>query len=224
MVNKIVEQFLPTTAKQGNQGFLTYSLEAVAAMSAPARRASALAGHDSGLVHGDFSAARGGAEPGLGRDQEPQLSVQSAGRIWTRDLMVVLAMGSVLLSTWQRQLLGLLFFHHTDNFVFDGISYLWLAVDDGRGVDPVLLFDLLAAAQPPDSGTSSDADVDRHRRRLAGCEGRLCGRLAAPGSEGALRTVLRFRGPAVLGIYLGLILFAGAQFSAIPPLEKTAKK
>ena len=41
-------------------------------------------------------------------------------------LMVVLGLTSVLLSAWQRQLVSFLFFHHTDNFVFEGISYLWL--------------------------------------------------------------------------------------------------
>jgi YihY family inner membrane protein len=46
-------------------------------------------------------------------------------------LMVVLGMTSVLLSAWQRQLVSFLFFHHTDNFVFEGISYLWLALCTG---------------------------------------------------------------------------------------------
>jgi membrane protein/epoxyqueuosine reductase len=46
-------------------------------------------------------------------------------------LMVGLAMVSILLSAWQRQLLGFIFFHHTDNFVFEGISYLWLAASTG---------------------------------------------------------------------------------------------
>lgn len=46
-------------------------------------------------------------------------------------LMVVLGMISVLLSSWQRQLLGFIFFQHTDNFVFNGLSYLWLALSTG---------------------------------------------------------------------------------------------
>ncbi len=46
-------------------------------------------------------------------------------------LMVILGMASVLLSAWQRQLIAFLFFHHTDNFVFNGISYLWLAFSTG---------------------------------------------------------------------------------------------
>jgi membrane protein len=46
-------------------------------------------------------------------------------------LMVVLGMISVVLNAWQRQLLTALFFHHVDNFVFKGISYLWLALSSG---------------------------------------------------------------------------------------------
>lgn len=46
-------------------------------------------------------------------------------------LMVCLAMGSIVLSTWQRQVLSFLFFGHTDNFVYNGISYLWLAISTG---------------------------------------------------------------------------------------------
>jgi membrane protein/epoxyqueuosine reductase len=53
-------------------------------------------------------------------------------------LMVGLAMVSILLSAWQRQLLGFIFFHHTDNFVFEGISYLWLAAS--TGVASILFF------------------------------------------------------------------------------------
>ncbi len=46
-------------------------------------------------------------------------------------LMVLLGMASVILSAWQRELLTFVFFHHTDNFVFNGISYLWLALCTG---------------------------------------------------------------------------------------------
>lgn len=53
-------------------------------------------------------------------------------------LMVLLAMASVFLSTWQRQVLGFLFFHKTENFVFAGISYIWLALC--TGVASILFF------------------------------------------------------------------------------------
>lgn len=45
--------------------------------------------------------------------------------------MVVLGMGAVLLSAGQRAILDLLFFHHIDNFVYSGISDIWLALCSG---------------------------------------------------------------------------------------------
>ncbi|MDR3726899.1 MAG: YihY/virulence factor BrkB family protein [Terracidiphilus sp.] len=53
-------------------------------------------------------------------------------------LMVVLALAGILLSAWERELLTFVFFHHTDNFIFEGISYLWLAFSSG--VASILFF------------------------------------------------------------------------------------
>ena len=53
-------------------------------------------------------------------------------------LMVVLAMGSVLLSAAQRGVLAFLFWHHTDNFVYQGISAIWLTLC--TGVASILFF------------------------------------------------------------------------------------
>ncbi len=53
-------------------------------------------------------------------------------------LMVALGMGSILLSTWQQQVLRLIFFGHKDNIVFEGVSYLWLALS--TGVASILFF------------------------------------------------------------------------------------
>jgi YihY family inner membrane protein len=53
-------------------------------------------------------------------------------------LMVALALISILLSAWQRQLLTSLFFHHTDNLLFQGISWMWLAAS--TGVASILFF------------------------------------------------------------------------------------
>lgn len=53
-------------------------------------------------------------------------------------LMLGLAVVSILLSAWQRQVLGFIFFGHTDNIVFDGVSYLWLALS--TGVASILFF------------------------------------------------------------------------------------
>ena len=46
-------------------------------------------------------------------------------------LMVVLGMASIFLNLEMQNILGLLFFHHTDNFVYAGLSYLWLSLSTG---------------------------------------------------------------------------------------------
>ena len=53
-------------------------------------------------------------------------------------LMVVLALAGILLSAWERELMTLVFFHYTDNFIFEGISYLWMALSSG--VASILFF------------------------------------------------------------------------------------
>ncbi len=45
--------------------------------------------------------------------------------------MVVLGVAAILLSAGQRKILEFLFFHHVDNFVFKGISWIWLAMCGG---------------------------------------------------------------------------------------------
>ncbi len=50
-------------------------------------------------------------------------------------IMVLLGIIAILLSAGQRQILDFLFFHHTDagflKWVFDAVSYLWLAICSG---------------------------------------------------------------------------------------------
>lgn len=46
-------------------------------------------------------------------------------------LMVALAMASIFANEAAQGMLTVLFFHHTDNFVFRGISYLWLSTTTG---------------------------------------------------------------------------------------------
>jgi YihY family inner membrane protein len=53
-------------------------------------------------------------------------------------LMVVLGMGSILLNAGAQGLLTFVFFHHTDNFVYEGISWMWLAAT--TGVASILFF------------------------------------------------------------------------------------
>jgi hypothetical protein len=98
-------------------------------------------------------------------------------------LMLVLGMGSILVNAAARDVLTLVFVHR-------------------RGLDPVLLFHLLAAAQPEGTVAAGSAHVDLYRNHLAGSEVYLYGRASAPGSEGALRAVLCVGGAAVLGLCL----------------------
>lgn len=46
-------------------------------------------------------------------------------------LMVALGMISIVLSAGQRQILAFVFFHHTDNLIFNGLTYFWLAICTG---------------------------------------------------------------------------------------------
>jgi membrane protein len=45
--------------------------------------------------------------------------------------MVILGMAAVLLSAGQRQIFAFLFFHHTDNFIFNVVRSAWLGVCSG---------------------------------------------------------------------------------------------
>jgi YihY family inner membrane protein len=53
-------------------------------------------------------------------------------------LMVALALVSILLNAGEQELLTVMFFHHTDNLVFQGVSYMWLAFS--TGVASILFF------------------------------------------------------------------------------------
>ena len=46
-------------------------------------------------------------------------------------LMVVLGMGSVMLSAAQRQVLDLVLLHHTDNWFYNGVSSMWMLLCTG---------------------------------------------------------------------------------------------
>lgn len=53
-------------------------------------------------------------------------------------LMLLLAMLSILVNAGEQGLLAFVFFHHTDNFVYKGLSYLWLSIS--TGVASILFF------------------------------------------------------------------------------------
>jgi YihY family inner membrane protein len=223
VVNKIVEEFLPTTAKLGNQGFLSYSLEAVAAMSA--RHGVQALSLVMILVSctGIFLPLEVALNQAWGVTKSRNYLLNQAVAFGLAIWMVFLAMGSVLLSTWQRQLLGFMFFHHIENFVFQGISYLWLTAT--TGVASVLFFFSIYWLLP------NRKIPARQVIRTSIITGVVW--LAAKEGFVAVLPHLDLKalyGPFYVSVGLlfwayisGLILFAGAQFSAIPPLEKAAK-
>ena len=53
-------------------------------------------------------------------------------------VMVVLGVASIYVNLGAQTILTFVFFHHTDNFVFKGISYIWLALT--TGVASILFF------------------------------------------------------------------------------------
>src|SRR5215831_4270844 len=126
VVNKIVEQFLPSTARQGNEDFLAFWLRSVATIST--RHGVQALSVLMILISctGIFLPLEVALNQAWGVTKSRNYIVNQLVAFGLAILMVILAMGSVFLSTWQRQLVGLLFFHHTENFVFQGISYLWL--------------------------------------------------------------------------------------------------
>jgi len=134
-------------------------------------------------------------------------------------IMVVLAMLSIVLSAGERQVLGFIFFHHTDNIVFEAISFMWMFLL--TGVASILFFSIYWLL--PNRKISPF-----HVMRTASITGVIW--LAAKYLYVAVLPLLNLKaiyGPFYVSVGLlfwayisGLILFAGAQLSAIPPLEK----
>ncbi len=118
-------------------------------------------------------------------------------------LMVALGVASMIANVSMEKVLTVVSFHHTDNFVVKGISFLWLTVS--TGVASILFFFsvywLLPNRKVPWRPVLRT--FDHHGNRLADFEVHLCGGSAAPRSAVALRTVLRFSWLALLGVYLG---------------------
>ncbi len=220
VVNKIVEQFLPTAA---SQGFLTYRLELVAVASS--RHGVQALSLLMILVSctGIFLPLEVALNQAWGVNKSRNYVVNQLVAFGLAILMVVLAMISVFLSTWQRQLLGLLFFHHIDNFVFNGISYLWLATT--TGVASIVFFFSIYWLLP------NRKIPPRQVIRTAIVTGIVW--LVAKEGFVAILPHLDLKalyGPFFVSVGLlfwayisGLILFAGAQFSAIPRLEKPVR-
>jgi len=223
VVNKIVEQFLPSTAKQGNEDFLAFWLRTVATMSA--RHGVQALSVLMILISctGIFLPLEVALNQAWGVTKSRNYIVNQLVAFGLAILMVILAMGSVFLSTWQRQLLGLIFFHHTDNRLFEGISYLWLTA--ATGLASILFFFsiywLLPNRRIPPRQVIRTSIVTGIAW-LAAKEGFVA---VLPHMD-----LKALYGPFYVSVGLlfwayisGLILFAGAQFSAIPRAEKLPK-
>lgn len=135
VVNEMVHYYLPSTT---HQEWMTSSLEGVAILST--RHGVQLLSLVMILISctGIFLPLEVALNQAWGVSKSRNYLVNQLVAFGLAILMVVLAMVSVFLSTWQRQVLGFLFFHHTDNFVFNGISYVWLALC--TGVASILFF------------------------------------------------------------------------------------
>jgi len=139
-------------------------------------------------------------------------------------IMVVLAMLSIVLSAGERQVLGFIFFHHTDNIVFEAISFMWMFLL--TGVASILFFFSIYWLLP------NRRISPFHVMRTASFTGVIW--LGAKYLYVAVLPLLNLKaiyGPFYVSVGLlfwayisGLILFAGAQLSAIPPTEKLKKK
>jgi len=224
VVNKVVEQFLPSTARQGNEDFLAFWLRSVATISA--RHGVQALSVLMILISctGIFLPLEVALNQAWGVTKSRNYIVNQLVAFGLAILMVVLAMGSVLLSTWQRQLMGLLFFHHTENFVFQWISYLWLTA--ATAFASILFFFSIYWLLP------NRRIPPRQVIRTSIITGLAW--LAAKEAFVAILPHLDLKalyGPFYVSVGLlfwayisGLILFAGAQFSAIPRLEKSPKQ
>ena len=220
VVSKLVEQFVPTTA---SQGFLTYHLENAAALAS--RHGVQALSVLMILISctGIFLPLEVALNQAWGVTKSRNYILNQIVAFGLAILMVFLAMGSVFLSTWQRQLLGFVFFHHTQNVIFEGISYLWLAIT--TGLASILFFFSIYWLLP------NRKIPARQVIRTSIVTGVVW--LAAKEGYVAILPHMDLKalyGPFFVSVGLlfwayvsGLILFAGAQFSAIPKAEKPAK-
>ncbi|WP_348264562.1 YihY/virulence factor BrkB family protein [Telmatobacter sp. DSM 110680] len=226
VVNKIVEQFLPSTAIQatsrGNEDFLAFWLRTVAVTSSRHNLQALSLLMILVSCTGIFLPLEVALNQAWGVAKSRNYLLNQVVAFGLAILMLFLAVGSVFLSTWQRQLLGFVFFHHTDNFVFEGISYLWLSAT--TGLASILFFFSIYWLLP---NRKIRARQVAHTAIITGIVW-----LIAKEAFAAVLPHLDLKalyGPFYVSVGLlfwayisGLILFAGAQFSAVQPLEKTA--
>jgi YihY family inner membrane protein len=210
VVNQTVRYYLPSTT---HQDWMTSSLESVAILSS--RHGVQLLSLVMILISctGIFLPLEVALNQAWGVSKSRNYLMNQLVAFGLAILMLVLGMGSVILSAGQQQVLGFLFFHHTDNWVFNGISYLWLAIC--TGVASILFFFSIYWILP------NRRIPARHVFRTSVVTGLIW--LLAKSLYVAVLPHLDLKalyGPFFVSVGLlfwayisGLILFAGAQFS-----------
>ena len=210
VVNEMVRYYLPSTT---HQEWMTSSLEGVAILSS--RHGVQLLSLVMILISctGIFLPLEVALNQAWGISKSRNYLVNQLVAFGLAFLMVALAMASVFLSTWQRQVLGFIFFHHVDNIFFNGISYIWLALC--TGVASILFFFSIYWLLP------NRKIPPRHVLRTSVITGVIW--LLAKNVYVAVLPHLDLKalyGPFFVSVGLlfwayisGLILFAGAQFS-----------
>src|SRR5215475_14545390 len=128
VVDEVVHYYLPSTARQE---WMTSSLEAVAVGSS--RHGVQVLSLVMILISctGIFLPLEVALNQAWGVTKSRNYLLNQLVAFGLAILMAGLAMASIALSAAQRQVLALLFFHHTDNWVFEGISYIWLTLCTG---------------------------------------------------------------------------------------------
>ena len=132
VLNDMVDYFLPTIAKQG-------WLASALAAAAPRHGVQALS-----LVMilvactGIFLPLEVALNQAWGVTKSRNYLMNQTVALGLALLMVGLAMGCILLSSWERELVATLLLHHTDNFFFEAANYVWLAF--ATGVASILFF------------------------------------------------------------------------------------
>ena len=132
VLNDMVDYFLPTIAKQG-------WLAAALAAAAPQHGVQAFS-----LIMilvactGIFLPLEVALNQAWGITKSRNYLMNQTVALGLALLMVGLAIGCILLSAWERQLLTVVTLHHTDNFFYQAINYVWLAF--ATGVASILFF------------------------------------------------------------------------------------
>jgi len=132
VLNDMVDYFLPTIAKQG-------WLAAALAAAAPRNGVQALS-----LVMilvactGIFLPLEVALNQAWGVTKSRNYLMNQTVALGLALVMVGLAIGCILLSSWERELTAMVMLQHTDNFFYQAINYVWLAF--ATGVASILFF------------------------------------------------------------------------------------